>query len=285
MPFCCRRSRRALSSLRAGVRWPAALLYIKTDSGIPAAKGASVSRIYLKVDHRSPSARQRPASARRRAGGREREREGGRERGREPRSAAARPGYSWQRFPAHKLQGGERGERAARDVTGSPRAPAGSERGASGSARPRGDGRRPRACACVCARGGGRRRGERERCAGRAWGGQGAGPGPLPAGGERRSPSPSPWRELPGEPVPACHARGLRVLRPENFLGGRGSLLPPHSSLPARRPPGSRLFGITLSVGKRNAAPGLTLPRRPTLTRPRRVGARRCRGPRAAGPS
>lgn len=81
MPFRCRRSRRALSSLRAGVRWPAALLYIKTDSGIPAAKGASVSRIYLKVDHRSPSARQRPASARRRAGGRQRE--GGKERGRE----------------------------------------------------------------------------------------------------------------------------------------------------------------------------------------------------------
>lgn len=280
MPFRCRRSRRALSSLRAGVRWPAALLYIKTDSGIPAAKGASVSRIYLKVDHRSPSARQRPASARRRAGGRkaERGREGEREGEREGGSRApqplgrAIPGSASQRTSCRAASAG-----SAPRVT-SPGPPA-RRRGASG-ARAAAPGRgvmgaaRARVRVCVCARGGGRRRGERERCAGRAWGGQGAGPGPLPAGGERRSPAPSPQRELPGEPVPACHARGCASSGLRISSEDVGVSFPRSPPSPRAAPRRSRPLGITLSVRKRNAASGPALPPRPTLTRPRRAGAR-----------
>ncbi|KAM6367334.1 uncharacterized protein FN964_003029 isoform 1-T9 [Alca torda] len=179
-----------------------------------------------------------PAAAGGREGGEGREEKGGRAGGIAGRCRRIRRGYSWHHFPEPEVTGrrsgeggSERGERAPPLVTspGSPRA-APRRRGkrgggATGSARPRGDGRCPPwpPGACVRRRG---REGRRRQGFGRAK------PRPLPAGrGDRRSPFPRPPRELPGEPVPT--RRGRRVSSQD---AGSSCPLPPSASSASLRP-------------------------------------------------
>ncbi|XP_066402211.1 collagen alpha-1(I) chain-like [Molothrus aeneus] len=149
----------------------------------------------------------------------------------------------------------ERGERAARDVTGSPRAAAGALPGAVlGAARPGScAGREPREL----------RAGEGAHRGGRASQGEAAA-----SPRRRRSPlpSPSPPRELPGEPVPTCRAQAVRPpgLRISSEDAGSSCPLPSLRFLslppPAPPPPRSRPAEIALSVKENNTPPGLPVP-------------------------
>ncbi|XP_058657467.1 collagen alpha-1(I) chain-like [Ammospiza caudacuta] len=149
----------------------------------------------------------------------------------------------------------ERGERAARDVTGSPRAAAGALPGAVlGAARPGScAGREPREL----------RAGEGAHRGGRASQGEAAA-----SPRRRRSPLPSPSspRELPGEPVPTCRAQAARPpgLRISSEDAGSSCPLPflrfLSLSPPAPPPPRSRPAEIALSVKENNAPPGLPVP-------------------------